>query len=151
MVQYLYETDYDEKSSLYQPQDINDGVTSIADCSDDSNAKEPIGSGILSPAEVHIWVYLIADKYTIPGLKKLAKNKIDSCLEHGLQIENYISVIKIIYSSTSPRDPVVRSIVTQHIVRYLHDFQKQPAFLDVLRNYPDFTYDFSLLMMEFRW
>jgi hypothetical protein len=93
-------------------------------------------------------VYLTADKYIIPGLKTLAKGKLESYLLEHWESEECISVIRIIYSPKRRGDPHLRDLVARLVVQNLSSLRDRQDFLSVLKDCPEFTYDFSLLMME---
>jgi len=101
-----------------------------------------------TPAHINAWMYIIADKYFIQGLKELAKAKFELNFETSWEDTKFISVIGIIYGPSHPKDSDLRGLVAKLAVQHLASLKDQQEFHAVLKNYPDFAYNFSILMMD---
>jgi hypothetical protein len=150
MLQYLYETDYSDSTlNLESANDVASGFGLEAEeTEDEHNLEEIINLKSMHPAEINTRVYLMADKYIIPGLRKLARQKLEIHLENHWNNEEYISIIAIIYSPTTPKCQDLRNLVTRLAVKQLSSLQEQQRFRLSLKYFSEFTYDFSLCMIE---
>ncbi|PGG95138.1 hypothetical protein AJ80_10017 [Polytolypa hystricis UAMH7299] len=137
IVQYLYGANYDDDSSP------SEGRNNIP-----SESGNDIASGSRNPAEINAQVYIAADRYAIPDLKTLAIRKLESYLEKDWQSGEFISVLEIAYDWGGLEAPGLRGLLMRFVCQHLSGLRAQKDFLAVLKNYQEFSYDCSTMMME---
>lgn len=104
MLEYIYTLGYceKEKQSISTPGESmeQDDTTATAD---------DTGVQLLN----NVYVYAIADKYFIEGLKQMAKEKFQSQAESLLFVGQFAEIIRELYGSTMSSDRGLRDIVSR--------------------------------------
>lgn len=156
MLHHLYEANYKDDSALspfeITCEDNQDEILrqeeSTTECRTSSIQKDSNTFEQGNRAHINAQMYVIADKYGIPGLKELAKEKFELALESDWQDLTFISVIEFVYGPTSPTNSDLRGVVTKFALQHIPVLKAQQQFHTVLKAYPDFAYDFLVLTME---
>ncbi|KAM5477014.1 hypothetical protein MauCBS54593_000285 [Microsporum audouinii] len=113
---------------------------------DTCNAENPQKAQYL-PGEINAHVYLIADKYIIPGLKTTAKQKLEHWLQHNWEARQYISILGLAFGPDRPKIPALQTLLSQAAVQNLAALRDSPTFHEFLKGYPEFASEFSVLLM----
>ena len=161
MLQYLYGMDYDNElesdencdqesktiiptlSSGVLSHDAPNGETLKAELvADDSKL-----AGRKSPAHFHAQMYTIGDKYDIPGLRSLARQKFESDIVVDWQQATFIPIIDLVYGPDGPGDGGLRRTVCEVALQNLRSLSTLPAFDLILQKTPDFAYEFAQVMI----
>jgi hypothetical protein len=165
MLHYLYDEGYEDGSSPTgitwgnwkplepEPEDehIKDEITRSESPEMSETSAVRADSDMVdkeTPAHVNVWMYIIADKYFIRGLKELAREKFELSFKIAWEDTKFTSVIGIIYGQRGPKDSDIRGVVTKLAIQHLSSLKDRQEFHAVLKNYPDFAYDFSIVMMD---
>lgn len=86
-------------------------------------------------------VYQIADKYDIPALKKHAKERFETAVGVGWNMDDFPLAIGIVYDTTPRRDMGLRDIVVKTSVSKISELLDKDGFSKTLRSVPDFAVD----------
>lgn len=127
MVCYCYSADYDD--AFYEVDKDHRFVSRLS-----TNAQ----------------MYVLADKFDMPFLKKLAKEKFDQALS-GPSWEgknsHVIQVIPLIYGSTMDSDRGLRDIIVSHVRKNFNDLFATPSFSTVVET-PEFLLELAKKLFE---
>ncbi|KAH7409895.1 hypothetical protein DE146DRAFT_329764 [Phaeosphaeria sp. MPI-PUGE-AT-0046c] len=93
--------------NIVQPSET-DGKTAS---SNDTCRKAGDEVQVANPLTIHSTMYALGDKYHVQGLCKLAKGKFESCLQHHVHSEDFVSAVQIAYSSTPDSNRNLRDSV----------------------------------------
>ncbi|EAW11461.1 BTB/POZ domain-containing protein [Aspergillus clavatus NRRL 1] len=157
MIDYLYSADYDDSSDKDLPkcQECSDTTESeseeVAIIGSDNEydvAPAPIWQVKESKAHVNAKVYVIADKYGINELKNLAREKLESNLQHDWKDTEFIPIVEYTYGPECPKQSDLQSIITKYSIQHLSTLKESRRFHEVLKQFPEFGYEFSVLAME---
>jgi hypothetical protein len=89
----------------------------------------------------HASVFVVAEKYQIPGLQSDACRKIQNLLNsHIYPIEDFLKAIRTIFSSTVP-DSIARAPIALECTVRLQELRERDDFLSLLRDLPDLSMD----------
>lgn len=116
MLDFLYSTDYETQTNA------------------NSNAKG-------SPLVTHASVYALAEKYCIPVLKNVSKQKFVAALEKDWKDWSFVPAIEIVYTTTVPQDRGLRDVVIAVILQHQSHIRKQPAFMLLIKHLGGFAVD----------
>ncbi|OAL51581.1 hypothetical protein IQ07DRAFT_585952 [Pyrenochaeta sp. DS3sAY3a] len=84
---------------------------------------------ITNPLTIHATMYALADKYQVSGLGHIAKDKFKSCLFHHVHSEDFVSAVRIVYTSTPDSNRGLRDLVIKAFLDHFHvDVLKIPGF-----------------------
>ncbi|KAK2616715.1 hypothetical protein QQS21_000327 [Conoideocrella luteorostrata] len=86
-------------------------------------------------------VYQAADKYDVPGLKKLAQKKFKSAISTGWSSDDFPEAINVAYDSTPPADKGLRDLIIATSCKHINELLKNELFRGLLRETPDFAAD----------
>ncbi|KAL6149966.1 hypothetical protein ACJQWK_02530 [Exserohilum turcicum] len=114
MLQFLYTFDYDAGGS-------------VADAA--------------SPMVFNVKVYSIADKYDIPALKSVARQKFQESVETCWNMDDFPHAIAEVYNSTPPNDQGLRSLVVDVACEHITSLLQKQGFCDVLGETAGFASD----------
>ncbi len=103
----------------------------------------------IAPAEVpldhvlahHIDMYTMADKYDIPGLRKLCVEKFSVGMKKPSEVINFPSLIRLIYESTPENDRGLRDVISKVAREHLAELIKNDDFAEVLKSVGAFAHD----------
>ena len=95
----------------------------------------------LSKLEQHLQVYVIADKYGIPLLKKKAAQRFKKEFANAELSLETINVIRGVYSMTIPQDRALRDIVIAQIWSEVQYWITDERFMEMARSESDFSAD----------
>ncbi|OAL38196.1 hypothetical protein AYO20_02648 [Fonsecaea nubica] len=142
MVSYMYTFDYeDEKNqslksddrSSVSPEEGEEAVeiTSVkSDIVSDHNENQP---ALVSSVRV----YAIADKYGIPPLKELARQRFCDWAETNWLHEDFCSIAQEIFSSTPHNDRGLRDVVVQIVAMHANDLIQKDEFRSLVEEVGD--------------
>ena len=85
----------------------------------------------------NVMVYAIADKYDIPELKDLAKEKFHGQIEEVWPHEDLSSVVKAVYQTTPTGDMGLRQIIIDACSAHFEDIVKDEAIMETLMETAD--------------
>lgn len=90
---------------------------------------------IMTPM-IHARVYALAEKYTMEGLKYLAKTKFNALHGHVLN-EGFYKAIDIIFTSTPDSDMGLRKIVVRKLCFIINQYGVLPQIEEKLKMFPE--------------
>lgn len=102
----------------------------------------------VSPTLFSVVLYVAIDKYLIPKLKALAKEKFTALLEDTRASEVFPSVISEVYQTTREDDWALRDLVLFTTHRHLNSLKLNKNFEKVLRETRDFASDLVLHIFQ---
>lgn len=103
----------------------------------------------VDPLCFHVWIYALADRLLIEGLKVLAGRYFHELLESSLDSPSFARAVEEVYSSTPPEDRGLRDLVIQVTLKNLSTLRRTGSLSDDLfRNVPDFAVDFSIAKVK---
>lgn len=144
MLLYIYTHDYDDQVPSFESYRIGVPKTEVAFDEDTPDA-------VVEEAYVrmtnNVRVYATADKYDIPGLKKLAKTKFEHLASVGL-VPRFPAIIHEIYGTTPPEDRGLRDILTNLCVLNIQEIVCRHEWDDAMRTHVDFTIDLLRASVE---
>jgi hypothetical protein len=79
-----------------------------------------------------IHVYAIAERYGIPDLKALAKERFRECSQTNWACVEFPSIIRVVFESTPSSDSGLRDIVPQLVVEHADEFIENADFLSLV-------------------
>lgn len=108
---------------------------------------EPLGSS-RHPLYINAQMYVIADKYRLPVLQKLAASKFQQRLDlDGWDIHNFFDALTIIYDLPSQSRRDIQDIILATAKRDWSILARYPDFTSKLENEPEFTRDLLFFVM----
>lgn len=131
---------HDTASGEVQDTDLAANDTDLV--ADDSNLNER-----QSPARLHAQMYITGDKYDIPGLRNLARQKFESVIVVDWEQATFISIIDLIYGADGFGDGGLRKTICEVALQNLESLSTLPAFDLILQATPSFAYEFAQVMM----
>jgi hypothetical protein len=93
-------------------------------------------------------MYVIADKYALDGLKNLSKRKMRSNMEGGWSDTGFITLIEYVYGPECPAGSDLCDALLAVAIQHISALNELARFHEVLKNFPEFGYQFSTVMME---
>ena len=100
---------------------------------------EANNDAIESPLVTHAMVYALAEKYCIPVLKKVSKQKFVTVLEKDWKHESFPRAIEIVYTTTVPQDRGLRNAVISVVLQHKAHMQQQASFMLLIKDLGDFA------------
>ena len=95
----------------------------------------------------HAAVYVLADRFLMPGLKQLALHKLHKTLVcfklFPERVSDVVALLKYTYDKTGHKDPIdeLRDVVLDYATWALEDLQADESFNELLRGGGDFVVD----------
>ena len=126
MIKYLYRLDYDDQACA---SDDTDSVTTGG------------------PLVINGCIYALADKYEIPALKEVAKEKTMVAIETEWKKECFLTAVHIVWTTTPSSDRGLRTCYIPTIAKHRADLHAKEDFIDVLRLHGDLAVD----ILEVTW
>ena len=126
MIRYLYRLDYHDQACA---SDVKDSVTAG------------------SPLVINACIYALADKYEIPELKEVAKQKTMAAMETEWKKECFLDAIHLVWATTPSSDRGLRDCYIPIISKHRTDLRAREDFMDVLRLRQDLAVD----ILEVTW
>ncbi|EMD86655.1 hypothetical protein COCC4DRAFT_33157 [Bipolaris maydis ATCC 48331] len=114
MLRFLYSFDYDASGS-------------VAD--------------VASPMVFNVKVYSIADKYDVPALKSIAREKFKESVKTCWNMDDFPHAIAEVYSSTPPNDQGLRDLIVEVACERITELLQKQGFRDVLGEAVGFASD----------
>ncbi|KAI9810218.1 MAG: hypothetical protein M1826_003694, partial [Phylliscum demangeonii] len=141
MINYLYKLDYSDEC---EPQSPSSG---------DEEAAGDQGTSSTNPAEssalaVNASMYAFADKYQIPGLKVLSKQKFCRTVPVEWNNESFSHVVRVVYEDTMQKDRGLRDLVARVAKDNIQALRGRGEFKSVLSEVHDFTLDLLNLSVD---
>lgn len=97
------------------------------------------------PLFFHIWVYALADRLLINGLKTLAREYFHESLQRYLNSRDFGNAVEDVYSLTPPEDRGLRDLVIQVTLDNMRTLRQTGALRDdIFRKVPDFAIDLCI-------
>jgi hypothetical protein len=93
-------------------------------------------------------MYVIADKYAIDGLKEISKRKMKLNMEDEMNVTGFITLIEYVYGPDCPAGSDLCDSLLAVAIQQISALNESSRFHDVLKNFPEFGYQFSIVMME---
>ncbi|PYH75321.1 hypothetical protein BO82DRAFT_324270 [Aspergillus uvarum CBS 121591] len=163
MIDYLYCADYEDcyespikelaQGSLELPKSEEEQIETSSIEENAESAESDMATVSSFPvkerrARTNAEIYVLADKYQIEGLKTLAKQKMESCLQSNWTDTEFINTVQYVYRSNSPSHPELRDILSRSAIQHLSTLEHQQHFHETLKTFTTFSYDFSSLMIK---
>ena len=136
MISYMYTFDYRDERHLSESRRCNPpscdddheahGHQNMIDCEEDQPA-------LLSSVRV----YAIADKYDIPPLKRLAKERFETWAEKNWAREDFSDIVREIFESTPTSDRGLRDIAIRIVALHADVLTKKYEFRPVIEEVGD--------------
>lgn len=86
-------------------------------------------------------VYSLADRYMIPTLKHLAKDKFETAIKTGWAMDDFLLAVDVVYSSSPESDRGLRDLVVGISGGNLKELLKNAGFQNLLSEKPKFAAD----------
>lgn len=93
-------------------------------------------------------MYVITDKYAINELKKISKRKIRLNIEDKWSDIGFIRLIEYVYGLECPTGSDLCDALLAVAIQHISALNGLTRFREVLKNFPEFGYQFSTAMME---
>lgn len=145
MLLYVYTHNYDDQAPSFESYRIGGSGTGVA--FNEFTPDEAVEEACVRMKN-NVRVYAIADKYDIPGLKKLAETKFEDLASHAGLILRCPDIIYEIYGTTPSEDRGLRGIVTNICVQNAQELLCRNEWDDVMRTHIDFTIDLLRASVE---
>ncbi|KAL1984816.1 hypothetical protein VTN96DRAFT_8660 [Rasamsonia emersonii] len=142
-------------------RNAEDTLQNIADFPEDGNIAEssevPLNQVAENQAEApvsdplffHIWMYALADRLLIDGLKVLAKRYFHETFLHQLDYGSFCRAVEEVYCSTPPHERGLRDLVVNITLDHLTTLRNSGALSDDLLNrIPDFACDLCIAIIN---
>ena len=126
MIRYLYRLDYKDQACA------SDGTDSVT-------------TG--GPLVINACIYALGDKYEIPILKEVAKEKTMVAIRTEWKKECFLDAIHIVWTTTPSSDRGLRGCYIPIITKHRTDLGARGDFMDVLRIHGDLAVD----ILELTW
>ncbi|KAK4150193.1 hypothetical protein C8A00DRAFT_46348 [Chaetomidium leptoderma] len=98
---------------------------------------------------LHLRLYIMADKFDVPGLKLLARNRFYRAAEAAwMDEECFPAVVDEIYSTTLATDVALREIVCRLVGSLIGDREQRERMDEVMRKHGDFAVGVMNYMIE---
>jgi len=95
--------------------------------------------------QVHALLYAMGDRYQFPTLVDLARTKfIASMNEPGFTLDDLVTAIDVVYSTTIDTDDRLRKHVVYRAQCYMQELKNLDNFKEVYEKYVGFSWDFGL-------
>ena len=166
MIQYLYSLDYsvtredDSKATTAACDGISirglnleeQAEESISQRSAEASPNQAAEShGVVSqqpdPLILHIWIYALADRLLIPGLKALSRSYFYQSLEHRLDTHSFGRAIEEVYCSTPSEDRRLRDLVKVTLDHLTTLTITEVLCETLLKKVPDYASDLCMAMI----
>ncbi|KAH0556868.1 hypothetical protein GP486_005347 [Trichoglossum hirsutum] len=139
MISYLYTLDYEDE------EHVDEKVTddpSVEDEAVEATIEKPRKRSRLSeesrPALFSsVRVYAIAEKYDIPALKTLAKERFSKWARNNWSHKEFPILVKEVFESTPDTDRGLRDIASQLCATHIKSFLQEDGVLDVIEDLGD--------------
>lgn len=151
-VNYLYKLDYSDDDyrtgpllpEVEEQSLLRDPCALFSDLSDEGmlEISSEHKSGTL-PLLFNAQIYAFGEKYGIPGLKELAKEKFEAAIEHAGCDPIVCSVVSLVYKSTCDGDRGLRDVMLRIAYQNAATLGPQPEFQRTLEALPSFTLDLA--------
>ncbi|KAH0541720.1 hypothetical protein FGG08_003812 [Glutinoglossum americanum] len=102
--------------------------------------------GRVSPMFFNSRVYSIADKYDVPALRLLAKEKFEEAVGTCWNMDDFVHVIPEVYDSTPPTDRGLRDIVVKVTHEHIKTLLEKKEFQYAIEETVGFAADIIRLM-----
>ncbi|MCJ1267283.1 hypothetical protein MMC22_007168 [Lobaria immixta] len=145
MLLYLYTHNYDDQVPSFESYKTGGPGTGVAFNADTPDAAVEEACVRMTN---NVRVYAIADKYDIPGLKKLAKTKFKDLASPAGLVLRCPAIIYEIYGTTPSEDHGLRGIVTNICVQNVKEIVRSNEWDDAMRTHVDFTIDLLRASVE---
>ncbi|KAK7924970.1 hypothetical protein LTR80_011961, partial [Exophiala xenobiotica] len=139
MVSYMYTFDYkDEIDQNPDPDDpsleeVEEAVEIISAKSDTISNHDQDQPALFSSVRV----YAIADKYDIPPLKELARQRFGNWAKTNWLHEDFCNVAREVFDSTPANDRGLRDVVIQIVALHVNDLTEKPEFRNLIEEIGD--------------
>jgi len=142
MVSYMYTFDYeDEKSqnlksddrSSISPEEVEEAVEITSAKSETVSDHDEDQPALISSVRV----YTIADKYGIPPLKELARQRFCDWAETNWLHEDFCDIAQEIFSSTAHNDRGLRDVVVQIVAMHANNLIQKDEFRSLMEEVGD--------------
>lgn len=152
MIQFFYKFDYEfERGDFAHHTDYNCSASRVLDTLATRDPSQLPNDPIFSRLQGHANVYTLADKYDIPDLKTLAKQKFESlaqeltCSETNPKaLREFLLVVPYVYSHTAPNEKGLRTSVVSAwrlAPDKISETLGQNTLGELLENYQDLALD----------
>ncbi|KAI9932487.1 hypothetical protein ASPWEDRAFT_166141 [Aspergillus wentii DTO 134E9] len=102
----------------------------------------------VSPMLFNAKVYQIADKYSIPALKDISKEKFEHAVQKCWEMDDFPHAIVEVYANSPSTDKGLRSIVTEISKMQIQKLIQKEDFQNVLEEVASFGADLTRLLAE---
>ncbi|KAK3356342.1 BTB/POZ protein [Lasiosphaeria hispida] len=96
---------------------------------------------VISSMVFNAQVYSLADKYVIPTLKNLAKEKFQAAIKTGWGMDDFPTAVAEVYNSTPEGDRGLRDLVLEISGTNIKTLVQNGGFRNILRETPAFATD----------
>ncbi|KAF9885159.1 hypothetical protein FE257_000685 [Aspergillus nanangensis] len=87
------------------------------------------------------------NEYDIAQLR-FGGEKLESNLQQDWEDTEFIPIVEYTYGPECPKQSDLQSIITKYSIQHLSTLKESHRFHEVLKQFPEFGYDFSVLAME---
>jgi len=140
MITFMYTFNYNDEEQHEDPESDDGGCdspieteaieVSIGETADLSDQKQP---ALFSSVRV----YAIAEKYGIPLLKELAKERFCTWTESNWAHEDFPDIVREVFQSTPESDQGLRDIVVQVVAKHANRLTEKAEFRDAIQECGD--------------
>jgi hypothetical protein len=123
MISFFYSQDYFDVSS--EPNLNNEMQLAVVD--------SIIPVTLASPLLTHAKVYVMAEKYDVPALKALSKEKYEAAVSTAWNDFIFTKSLKLIYDETPDSDRVMRDIAAKAAASHLAQLLERGEFLGLCK------------------
>ncbi|KAL1979019.1 hypothetical protein VTN96DRAFT_7362 [Rasamsonia emersonii] len=104
---------------------------------------------VSDPLFFHMWMYALADRPLIDGIKVLAKRYFHETFLHRLDYGSFCRAVEEVYCSTPPDERGLRDLVVNVTLDHLTTLRNSRALSDyLLKQIPDFARDLCIAMIN---
>lgn len=139
MISYIYTFDYKDEqhqdresnscSSVSPGEDVEITIGENEDMSDHDGVQPALASSVR--------VYAIADKYGMPSLKELAKERFCNWAEGNWTHEDFSDIVREIFQSTPNSDRGLRDVVVRIVATHVDNLTQKDEFRHLLEEIGD--------------
>jgi hypothetical protein len=125
MLSFFYTSDYDKSA--------------IPLASTTTPTKSSTGKDL----QLHVNVYIIAEKYDVPALKVVAANKYKECLgaDWGSISTSFVATLKLIYDGLPDNDPILKNIAIEYAGRNAKNLAENSEYAILCKERGDIAFD----------
>jgi speckle-type POZ protein len=135
MIRYLYTDDYDDGD----PGPATAGLS--PDCASCQNSRpctlHPPEIDFAFPLIFNVKMYVIGDKYDIPGLRALATKKYQACVAVHWNNTTFSESAQHLWDNTMDTDRQLRDVVVKTAHKHIKQFLDRGEFKDFMRSHGD--------------